>query len=157
MKYWLLKRAYSILDSAQPVPFDCGRLCNKKCCNGSNEDGMLLFPGEEKLFENEDGFKVISTEQGNVLICSGTCDRTRRPIACRIFPLFPYVTEENGRYNISVLNDTRAIGYCPLCDEDILRTFSRSVRMAARNLIRDEDCLNFLLQLTQDLTDTGNL
>ncbi|MBQ6863520.1 MAG: hypothetical protein IJO14_04690 [Clostridia bacterium] len=152
---WVIQRAYDILDSAQPVPFDCGRLCDKKCCKGSEQDGMLLFPGEEKLFKGKEGFEIREVPQGKMLLCSGACDRTLRPIACRIFPFFPYVTQENGNYKISVLKDIRALHYCPL--QDVSKDFERTVRIAARNLLRDESCADFLLRLTEDLTDLGNL
>lgn len=157
LQNWLLDRAYSILSDAQPVPFDCGRLCGAKCCAGGDGDGMLLFPGEETRFENQEGFLVKDTEHGKVLVCEGQCDRSQRPLACRIFPCFPYVTENSGQYRISVLDDMRALGYCPLCGNDILPDFKRKVRMAARCLMRDDACLSFLLQLSADLTDTGGL
>ncbi len=154
---WYLHRAYDILADFTPLHYDCGLICNGKCCKGSSADGMLLFPGEEKYFENDSSFVIKDTQYGKTLICNGTCDRDKRPLACRIFPLFPYVTEKENGYKINVLKDVRALQYCPLNDNDIQPGFYRAVRIAARNLIRDEQSLQFLLNMTKNLTDLGNL
>lgn len=152
---WIIQRAYDLLSDAQPVPADCGQFCNKKCCSGSAKDGMLLFPGEEKRFVGAEGFEITDTPLGKQLSCQGTCDRSLRPIACRIFPLFPYVTGAKGNYKINVLKDIRAIDFCPLRSEDICVGFERSVRLAARNLLRDDACAEFLCKLTAEMTDMG--
>jgi hypothetical protein len=41
------KRAYARLGRLTPIPADCGKLCGKRCCQGGEDDGMILFPGEE--------------------------------------------------------------------------------------------------------------
>lgn len=152
---WYLNRAYSILDSTVPMSFDCGQLCGKKCCHGNEEDGMLLFPGEEVFFADDENFVIKESSLGKTLVCKGNCDRNRRPLACRIFPLFPYVVKNENGYRISVLKDVRALEYCPLDDGDILQSFKRSVRLAARSLLRDDECAEFLLNLTSVFTDIG--
>ncbi|MBQ3087879.1 MAG: hypothetical protein IJC45_11120 [Clostridia bacterium] len=156
LQEWYIARAYNILSDAKPIDFDCGLLCHAKCCKGNSQDGMLLFPGEEKRFENKIGFVINDTPLGKTLICSGTCERNQRPLACRIFPLFPYVSKGAGRYKISVLRDVRAVDYCPLCDLELLPEFERKIRLATRSLLRDPECAAFLLQLTSEFTDVGN-
>jgi hypothetical protein len=45
---------------------------------------MRLFPGEESPPQ------IKQLESGDRLaVCNGTCDRSKRPLACRIFPFFP--------------------------------------------------------------------
>ncbi|MBQ3519151.1 MAG: hypothetical protein IKJ63_06955 [Clostridia bacterium] len=154
---WYLQRAYDILSELTPLQDDCGLLCNGKCCKGSSSDGMLLFPGEEKYFENEPSFVIKESSCGKTLICKGTCNRKTRPLACRIFPLFPYVTKAENGYRVNVLKDVRALQYCPLDGDDILPGFYRAVRLATRNLLRDEQSAQFLLNMTRSLTDLGNL
>ena len=100
-----LREAYERLYHETPLGFyNCGRLCDGLCCRGDCK-GMWLYPYEEELFADKDGFEVCETE-GNygypMVICSGECDRADRPLACRIFPLFPLVTEEDGKINIKV-------------------------------------------------------
>ncbi len=152
---WYISRAYDILNDVTPLAFDCGLLCRSKCCTGSMKDGMLLFPGEEKRFANLDGFVINDSPYGKTLICNGACNRNERPLACRIFPLFPYVTNGTNGFRISVLNDVRALDYCPLYDMEILPRFEKKIRLATRNLLRDEECAAFLLRLTSEFTDIG--
>ena len=154
---WYLQRAYDLLSDFTPLAYDCGMICGGKCCKGSSQDGMLLFPGEEVYFEGKSDFVIKESENGKTLICNGICDRTIRPLACRIFPLFPYVVKNEKGIKITILKDVRALHYCPLQKDDIQPEFYRAVRLAARNLVRDEDHARFLLTLTQTLTDTGNL
>lgn len=154
---WYLQRAYDILSDITPLPGDCGKLCNGKCCKGTAADGMLLFPGEEVYYKNNPDFVIKSSPLGDTVICKGTCDRKQRPLACRIFPLFPYVTKLDDGYKITVLKDTRALTYCPLESDDIQNDFYRAVRLMARNLVRDEQSATFLLNLTEALTNLGNL
>ena len=89
-----LREAYERLYHKTPLGFyNCGRLCDGLCCRGDSQ-GMWLFPYEEELFKDKEGFEICETE-GNygypMVICSGECDRRERPLACRIFPLFPVI------------------------------------------------------------------
>lgn len=110
---------YELLDSVTPLKKDCGVLCGGICCkDGDEEAGMLLFPGEEALFADVDFAKVVpsnceygETGVAKLLLCKGQCDRSKRPLACRIFPLLPY--RHTGE-NLQVKMDPRAKGMCPL-------------------------------------------
>ena len=112
-----LEKALDELEAVTPLkPFNCGRLCSARCCSGDENDGMGLFPGEEELLKDCADFEIKKSE-GNfgesVLVCRGECDRRKRPLACRIFPLFPLALEnENGTVIVPV-PDPRA-GMCPL-------------------------------------------
>ncbi len=53
-----LLRAREILRDVTPLPADCGMYCGAACCaspeEGADETGMLLFPGEEALYTDDD-------------------------------------------------------------------------------------------------------
>ena len=152
-----LKKAYDILRRVTPLGFyDCGRLCDGLCCRGDCK-GMWLYPEEAELFENKEGFELCETE-GNygypIVICSGECDRNERPLACRIFPLFPIVTEEEGKVRINVIRDPRAT-MCPIIRsrKSVTPEFTRNVRLAARYLIRDEKTLEYMKAVSIELLE----
>lgn len=157
IKNLALREAYERLYHKTPLGFyNCGRLCDGLCCRGDSQ-GMWLFPYEEELFEGKEGFEICETE-GNygypMVICSGECDRAERPLACRIFPLFPLVTEEDGKVKIEVIYDPRA-GMCPIAREQkpLDPSFIREVRKAALYLIRDEKIFEYLKAVSLELIE----
>ena len=141
----VLKSCYSVLRKTTPLNFDCGKICNGKCCKGDEKTGMLLFPGEEKLIDPN--INVIETENGDKLaVCSGTCDRNRRPLSCRIYPLFPVVSDEGA---IKVCFDYRAD--CPLSensDYKFNKRFIKGVRRVGKYLLLNEETKELLLELS---------
>ena len=153
-----LREAYRLTEKTAPLGgFDCGGLCSALCCKGDECKGMYLYPGEAEILQGIDGFNIIESE-GNLgyptLVCEGRCDRSTRPLACRFFPLFPFVFEENGELRLSVDLDPRA-GICPLADENVRfhRGFVRSVRRAALYLMRDEKILAYLKETSAELLE----
>lgn len=152
-----LEKALDELEAVTPLkPFNCGRLCS-----GDENDGMGLFPGEEELLKDCADFEIKKSE-GNfgepVLVCRGECDRRKRPLACRIFPLFPLALEnENGTVIVPV-PDPRA-GICPLLftHDKIDRRFYRAVRRAGEYLLRDKNTRRYLLDLSAELGDIAEL
>ena len=129
-------KARKLLEALTPLRQDCGRYCGGACCQ-SDEDGqggMLLFPGEEKLYEPlPKGFEIIPDRtvvpDGKLLICAGTCDRAARPLSCRLFPLLP--SRKGPRM------DRRAWAVCPLMDagkKGLLPEFVQAVDQAGRLL-----------------------
>ena len=112
-----LQKALDELENITPLkPFNCGKLCSARCCSGGDNDGMGLFPGEKELLESSTDFEINDSE-GNfgepVIVCRGSCDRRKRPLACRIFPLFPLAVERENEIVIVPVPDPRA-GMCPL-------------------------------------------
>lgn len=104
------ERAYALLDHLTPIRADCGQLCKKRCCKGSDEDGMILFP-YEKAFLDGRRFLTFSRKDGfDTAVCRGRCRREWRPMACRIYPFVPVF--KNGA--VEVLPDPRATYICPL-------------------------------------------
>lgn len=152
-----LREAYERLYHKNPLGFyNCGRLCDGLCCRGDSQ-GMWLFPYEEELFKDKEGFEICETE-GNygypMVICSGECDRRERPLACRIFPLFPLVTETDGKINIEVIYDPRA-GMCPIARESkpLDPSFIKEIRKATLYLIRDEKIREYLKAVSVELLE----
>ena len=153
-----LERAYALLEELTPLTTDCGAVCGGRCCQVSaDSEGMLLFPGEETLLA-EDGYTIRPADGGYLLTCDGTCDRTKRPLSCRIFPLFPVLTEE-GR--VRAVYDPRGWRMCPLVREcahvPLDRDFVRTVRRVGRILAADPACAAFLRMQTTEIDDLNRL
>ena len=144
-KSYFIKRAYGLLGRTTPLVSDCGRLCGGRCCKGDSETGMFLFPYEEEIIKNVENFKILDCE-GNfgykMVVCNDTCDRKTRPLACRIYPYFPVITE-NG---FDVRADIRGIGSCPLLYENVKinYAFIRQIRKIARLFSSDEELKNYI-------------
>ena len=152
----IIDRAYQILATTTPLSFDCGRLCGSICCSSQAPGtGMILFPGEERRYpktlpwaeiEKYRHIRVNSPELPPdvtdfdlyLLRCHGVCSREQRPLACRVFPLAPLITE-NGV--IRLVLDTDGMEICPLVHQgqiNRLRTgFVRQVRRAFQLLAED--------------------
>lgn len=144
-----LDRVRALLEDVTPLPGDCGALCGAACCASlpGEETGMLLFPGEEEVCRGRDGWRLIPTAEGTLLICGGTCDRSARPIACRFFPLLPLRREEG----IRVAMDARARAVCPLTASGVrgLRPdFTEAVRACGELLDADPATRAALRRLT---------
>ena len=111
--------ARELLDALTPLKTDCGRLCGGACCQGDEQTGMLLFPGEEALYAGCGFARVLDAdftlggEAARLLVCRGTCPRGERPLACRLFPLFLRFDTQGAQ---RVALDPRASAVCPLTD-----------------------------------------
>ena len=151
----ILLDAYATLDRTTPLTVDCGLLCKQSCCRGDDDAGMLLLPGEADLLAGEEGYRFLSNDDATLLICSGSCNRSRRPFACRIFPLFPLVScDADGRYSIRLILDPRGYSLCPLARSGLpLRgIFRYLVRRATRVLLQDHDIASWLLEHSAFIT-----
>ena len=153
-----LERAYALLEDVTPLTTDCGAVCDGRCCRESaDSEGMLLFPGEEVLLSDA-GFRIRPADGGYLLTCDGTCDRSLRPLSCRIFPLFPILTEE-GR--VKAVYDPRGYRMCPLVREcarvPLDRDFVRGVRRAGRILAEDPACAAFLRLQSEEIAELNRL
>ena len=145
---------YSLLRKETPLKEDCGRICNGKCCKGDENTGMIIFPGEEKFLD--ENIKIKETKEGvKIAVCNGTCDRNKRPLSCRIYPLFPLVVSEDGEERIRVIYDPRATASCPLCAHKakLDRRFVRAVRRAGKYLLLDEQTAAHLRKTSEYLTE----
>ncbi len=156
---------YRLFDEITPVPTDCGRLCKKACCKG-DDGGMFLFPGEISVYkllgpdwiktDKTDFYYEYNSKRYNVPIafCSGDCDRYQRPLACRIFPLTPYLNE-NG--TIEVITDPRAKRLCPLAKaffiDDYDAAFVKNVKNVFTLLAKNKQFFTFLKAYSEYLDE----
>lgn len=138
---------FRILGDLTPLRVDCGVLCGGACCKGDSNTGMRLFPHEESVLS-----VTALSDGGRLAVCDGSCDRTERPLSCRIFPFFP-VVDERGRVYIEV--DDRARRLCPLLshsDELVFDPrFFRAVKRVGKILAKDEECRAFLAETTTEI------
>lgn len=141
-----IKAARALLENVTPLRQDCGRICGGACCQ-SDEDGqggMLLFPGEEMLYDPlPEGFSIsqddLVMEGAKLLICQGYCNRADRPLSCRLFPLLP--TEKGTKM------DRRAWAVCPLMEwgkAGLSREFIEAVSQAGKILYQCPEHAKFL-------------
>ena len=154
----VIREALALLEDVTPLDTDCGQVCDGRCCRPSADSvGMLLLPGEEKLHADED-CTLTPADGGTLLTCDGHCRREKRPFACRVFPLFPYVGED-GR--VRAVYDPRSFRLCPLTRNcarvPLRRDFVRAVRRAGRILMRDADCAAFLRAQSCEIDELGRL
>jgi len=147
--------ARGLLEELTPLKTDCGRLCQAACCQGDEAAGMLLFPGEEQLYEGCSFADVLPLDYtlgpvpAKLLVCKGRCDRDNRPLACRLFPLF-LKFKEDGTTKLRM--DVRAKCVCPLTDYGIKALdpdFKQSVRKAYDLMLDDETCSAYLKALDE--------
>lgn len=145
-----IEKARALFDALTPLRTDCGAFCGGACCQplAGEETGMLLFPGEEAYYQGREGYKLVSTAAGMMVVCSGRCDRADRPLSCRLFPLLPMLREDG----IKVATDLRAKAVCPLARQGkdaLLPDFVSAVRQAGRILADDPVQRDFLARLTR--------
>ena len=141
----IFDEVYSLTDNVTPKKFDCGGLCGSACCKSAsyfdNESGMHLLPFEKEYlvyrFSNLP-FNFIQTENEQLLVCKGSCDRNSRPLSCRIFPYYVNILENQ---EIKISHDIRALHLCPLLISKKYRRknvyFSRNVKRAYRLLLNE--------------------
>ena len=143
----LYDKIFKIMGDLTPLRADCGQLCGGACCKGGEDTGMRLFPHEETVLSVKHG-----ENGGRLAVCSGSCDRTKRPLSCRIFPFFPTIDEKG---HIFIEPDHRAARLCPLIthSEDIVfdPRFFRALKKAGKLLAKDAECRAFLQAITEEI------
>ena len=149
--------ARNMLNALTPLKTDCGRLCGGACCQGDEQTGMLLFPGEDALYAGCGFARVLTadfalgSETARLLVCRGTCPRGERPLACRLFPLFLRFDAQGGT---RVVLDPRAHTVCPLTGygmEALDGAFVAAAREAYALLMENERCAAYLRALDEAL------
>lgn len=148
----VILKCYKILENETPLESDCGKICENKCCKGDENIGMLLFPGEEKLID--ENMKIRVTENGDkIAICNGRCDRSKRPLSCRIYPFFPLIKEFHGKTRIKIIFDLRAD--CPLSggDYEFNKEFLRRLKRVGKYLLLNEKTKKMYIDLCDDMSE----
>ena len=147
------------LKNMTPLKRDCGRVCGARCCRPleGEETGMLLFPGEAEAYAGKAGFEVRKTARGDLLICSGTCDREYRPLSCRLFPLLPVIGDDG---KVRAVTDLRAKAVCPLARQGksaVDPDFAEAVREAGEILAAEDEQAVFLDMLEEEQSELKEL
>ena len=147
------------LKQVTPLKRDCGRICGARCCRPleGEETGMLLFPGEAEAYAGKAGFEVRKTARGDLLICSGTCDREDRPLSCRLFPLLPVIGDDG---KVRAVTDLRAKAVCPLARQGksaVDPDFAEAVREAGEILAAEDEQAVFLDMLEEEQSELKEL
>lgn len=158
---------YKIIGDATPLCADCGKLCNNACCAVTDEiTGMYLFPYENVMYDNMPPWgKIYDTDftygdngEVDLFSCTGVCDRARRPLSCRIFPLVPYA--HRGE-KLKIIMDIRGRGMCPLADavkeEELSPEFVAVVTQAMRLCMCNRQTREFIYSLTDSIDEIGGL
>ena len=117
--------ARELLSTLTPLKTDCGALCSHACCAGDETTGMLLFPGEETLYDGCTFGKVLGAD----------------------FTLGGQFLKNGGT---KVRMDDRARAVCPLCDYGMTgldEEFVAAARQAYDILLEDETCRAYLRDL----------
>ena len=146
------------LNTVTPLKRDCGSVCGGRCCRSleGEETGMLLFPGEEELYRNREGWRILETAAGPMVVCPGTCNRAERPLSCRLFPLLPLLRGDR----IRTVTDARARAVCPLARQGVRAmdpAFTEAVREAGEALAADPRQRAFLERLAAEQDELNEL
>lgn len=153
-------RIYEMTDDVFTLDFDCGKLCNNICCTIEKEAKddeylemvLYLLPGEEELFfenqwfemyyETTDEYEYPDSWKGKVYYvkCSDPpyCDRKRRPIQCRSFPVSPHLDNDN---KLHLIYDEDDFSYdCPIVSQkmELSDNFKAKILEMWSMLIEDE-------------------
>ncbi len=158
---YIYLQLYRLFDNSTPLKVDCGKLCGGACCTG-DDAGMYLFPGEENVFrllnpdwatiEKSDFKYTYRGKEKNVpiLFCNGKCDRYQRPLACRIFPLTPYVTKSG---KLEIITDPRAKSVCPLSWElstdNLDYRFIKNVKKSFVLLMKNDEIREYMTSYSE--------
>ena len=168
----LILEARRLLADVTPLDFDCGTLCGHKCCRDDafqeeSEVGVYLIPGELPLFDGtedwlrwgfhstrEYDFAPSWEEHGQIpfMRCHKLCQREKRPLECRIYPLQPLL-HEDGR--LEMVYAPWAVGFCPLTERytvaDLRPDFVAAVHQAWSLLIQDPEMLDHVKWLSEQI------
>ena len=155
------EKIYSILGDVTPLCIDCGKLCNGACCEVTDEiTGMYLFPYEDVMYTDMHAwgklYDIDFTYDGgksvDLFTCTGQCDREKRPLSCRIFPLTQYAHREE---KLKIVMDIRGKGMCPLATamkiSDLSPEFVEKVTEAMELCMHVKETREFIYALTEEL------
>jgi len=154
-----VKKARDLLMDITPMKIDCGRVCGAACCSPDEDGqgGMLLFPGEERLYDPlPEGFEITENDDilpgMKLLTCDGGCSRGDRPLSCRIFPLTPVIDTKNGTGEIGIIVDPRSFCCCPLSASGVMgmrADFAAAVKECADLLCQCKEHRDYFKALGQ--------
>lgn len=103
------------------------------------------------MYRGEEGFTLVDSPHGTILVCEGHCSRANRPLACRMFPLVMLLRPDG----VKIATDAAAQSVCPLARQGksaLSQDFVAAVRQAANLLAQDDQQAAHLRRLT-DMQD----
>lgn len=155
------EKLYKIIGYVTPLEIDCGKLCNGACCEVTDEiTGMYLFPYENVMYADmpewgklyDIDFTYDGGKSVDLFTCTGQCEREKRPLSCRIFPLTPYAHRDE---ELKIVMDTRGKGMCPLATamkiSDLSPRFVEKVTEAMELCMHVKETREFIYALTEEL------
>ncbi|MGI6731345.1 MAG: hypothetical protein ACOX5F_05510 [Anaerovoracaceae bacterium] len=175
------KAIYRLLDKVSPLSSDCGQLCSAACCtcggDSLDEDGkdfdmgIYLLPGEEKIFnrdepwlkwsvENAEDYDFPDSWHGKIYFVRCTtpphCPRNMRPLQCRFYPLFPYLSQD-GKLSL-ILSPLNLPYECPLVvDKMTLEpSFIQATYTVWKRLIKDPYIRDLVEMDSQGVRQAGS-
>ncbi len=156
-------KLYKLLEDVTPLKIDCGKLCDGACCAVTEEEtGMYLFPGEREMYSpmpswgeiSDIDFTYDNRKSVDFFTCVGKCDRSLRPLSCRIFPLVPYA-KRGGK--LKIIMDIRGRGMCPLATamkkEDLSPLFVERVTEAMHLCMLNRETREFIYSLSESIDE----
>lgn len=148
----MLTLANSMIGDLTPLKTNCGELCGGVCCKG-DDAGMLMFPGEKEMLEDVKNFEMVRInyigKKTWLLMCEEPCSRERRPLACRIFPLAPYICDDG---TVAAVMDPRADNLCPLYTKNLplQEEFTEAVENVFTMLAEDDEMYSFIERMSME-------
>ena len=131
-----LETAYAIMGERTPIRTDCGALCGAACClpDEDGQGGVWLLEPEIRRVEGAAWARIDRQADpvAPLLLCREMCERSLRPLCCRVFPLAP-VPGRDGLWTVRM--DARARAMCPLTRSGLKGLDTDFVR-AARDALR---------------------
>lgn len=168
----VIDAARRLLADETPLESDCGALCGHRCCmdfDPEHETGVYLIPGELGLYDGSEDWlkwKFHATavyefapswehhSQIPFMICQKLCQREKRPLDCRTYPLVPFLCEDGS---LEMRYAPWAKGVCPLADGYELEQLRPAFRLAARQawelLIQDPEMLDHVRWQTEQIKE----
>ena len=166
-------KVYELLDSVTPMRMDCGQFCNAACCQidqYSETVGIYLMNGEETMHDQSDEWlswqKQDRDESGYpeswpqdiwFVRCHGPgkCKRNLRPVQCRTFPCWPYLSKD-GKLSIAML-DVELPYVCPLIEnsDSINPAFFHALYDGWKLLIEDQANYDMVYQDSRFSDESG--
>ncbi len=134
------------------------------------EMGMYLFPGEERYAADVEGFSIEEEmaedygfpeswgEKVYFMTCMKVeCERDKRPIQCRTFPLMPHLTEEG---ELRLIHYVGILPYrCPLITESmpLSEDFIKGVYEGWKLLLQNPGIYDFVWEESRLRTEEGKI
>jgi len=142
-----IRYIYSLTNDTAFTGFDCGTLCDRACCQGTDQEmGIYLLPGEEIIlntqpwlqfqYQEAEDYDFPPSWNGPVVFahCRGNCTRHLRPMQCRTFPAAPHLKDDK----LILVRETIELPYvCPLSPDALNSQYLANLYLSWQLLMKD--------------------